>query len=76
MAIKKEYQEKLTLKLQEEVDEYFESESVDELADILEVIYALGITKNFTPKTLESLRQKKAKQRGAYTKRIILNEVK
>ncbi|MFC1627216.1 phosphoribosyl-ATP pyrophosphohydrolase [Patescibacteria group bacterium] len=76
IAGKQEYRDKLKQKLQEEVDEFFESESKEELADILEVIYALADLKKINRQDLESLRLKAAKLRGGYKKKIILDEVK
>jgi predicted house-cleaning noncanonical NTP pyrophosphatase (MazG superfamily) len=75
-ATKQEYRDQLKQKLQEETNEFITSEKIEELADLLEVIYALAKAKKTTPKQLESLRQKKAKARGAFTKQIILDEVK
>jgi len=75
IASKQEYQDKLKQKLQEEVDEFFESESKEELVDILEVIYALANFNKINRKSLESLRLKTAKSRGGYKKKTILDEV-
>ena len=69
-----EYRKKLREKLQEEVDEFLKAENAEELADIIEVIYALADEKNISRETLENIRQKKAWERGAFQKRIILDE--
>ncbi len=74
IADKEEYQEKLREKLSEEVAEYLESQSTEELADILEVVYALAQLAGDTPAIVEKLRAEKAEKRGAFTKRIILDE--
>jgi len=75
-ASKKEYWEKLKEKLGEEVDEFFEdgSDSKDEIIDILEIVYAICDFKKIDKKRLETLRKKKAKERGGFKKRIILDE--
>lgn len=76
IATKKEYWQKLKHKLQEEVNEFFATESKEELADILEVIYSICRFKKINKKSLESFRLKKAKQRGGFKKQIILDKVK
>ncbi len=62
-------------KLKEEVAEYLESENVEELADILEVIHALAKHQNIIPQQLEHVRQQKARERGQFSKRLVLLEV-
>ena len=70
----KEYWEKLLDKLEEEVKEFSESPNEEELADILEVIETICEFKNINRAQLETLRKKKAKERGGFKKRIILEE--
>lgn len=70
-----EYALLLKEKLKEEVAEYLESENVEELADILEVIHALAKHQNIIPPQLEHLRQQKARERGQFSKRLVLLEV-
>lgn len=62
-------------KLNEECAEYQTDKSVEELADILEVVYAIASAKGISKEELESMRQEKAEKRGGFTKRIFLNEV-
>lgn len=69
-----EYALELRKKLQEEVDEYKESESPEELADIIEVIYAIAKFKNISIEELEKIRTDKADKRGSFDKRIILKK--
>ena len=71
-----EYGKRLRDKLQEEVDEFLQDDTVEELTDILEVLYALAHTKGITKNELELLRQEKALARGRFTKRIVLLETK
>ena len=52
-----EYKEKLIEKLQEEVDEFIKDNSKEELADILEVIYALGDLYEIKKEELEKVCQ-------------------
>lgn len=65
----------LDKKLGEEVKEYQESHEVEELADILEVIYAIAETKGVSKKQLEDIRAAKAEKRGAFEKKILLKSV-
>ncbi|MDD3102440.1 MAG: nucleoside triphosphate pyrophosphohydrolase [Patescibacteria group bacterium] len=74
IAGNKEYWQKLKEKLQEEIKEFSESETIEEMADILEVINAICDFKKFDKKKLEAVRKKKVKERGAFKKKIILEE--
>lgn len=69
------YKKLLDLKLQEELDEYIGSDDVEELADLVEVIYGILAYKNIDLKDFEDIRLKKAEKRGAFNKRILLKEV-
>lgn len=70
-----EYVEALDLKLQEEVGEYVESKSVEELADIEEVISAILKVRKVSKKEFEKIRIQKVKERGAFKKRLKLLSV-
>jgi predicted house-cleaning noncanonical NTP pyrophosphatase (MazG superfamily) len=70
-----EYRVELERKLQEEVAEYIEDKNKEELADILEVVYALGDLLGVSREELESLRAKKAEERGAFKDKIYLVSV-
>ena len=67
-----EYIVKLNEKLKEEVEEYLESESNEELADILEIIYAICHLKGLDKRELEEIRKRKADEKGRFEKKIIL----
>jgi len=69
-----EYWTKLKAKLAEEVAEFAESESAEELADIWEVIEAIMEYKGYTPAGVGAAKVKKAAERGGFKKRIILEE--
>lgn len=71
----KEYVERLIDKLCDEVDEFDEDRSVDEMADILEVLSALMDALRITPTQLKKARLKKATTRGVFKKRIFLEKV-
>jgi predicted house-cleaning noncanonical NTP pyrophosphatase (MazG superfamily) len=66
-----EYSSLLRQKLQEEVDEYVESGAPEELADILEVLYALAALLGMSETNLEHLRRTKADARGGFLRRIV-----
>ena len=69
-----EYWEKLKEKLQEEVNEFMEDQSIEEVADILEVIDAICDFKNFSREELQKIKDEKAGERGRFKKKIILEE--
>ena len=71
-----EYIEQLHIKLQEEVSEYLESGSIEELADIEEVIIGILEAKGESRDELEAIRQEKVKKRGAFKAKIYLEGVK
>ncbi|MFH0873958.1 MAG: nucleoside triphosphate pyrophosphohydrolase [Candidatus Komeilibacteria bacterium] len=74
IAAEAEYWLKLKEKLTEEVVEFCQAESTEEMADIQEVLNAIYEFKNFTPAAIETFRLKKAQQRGGFSQRIILDE--
>lgn len=65
----------LDAKLNEELVEYQESKSLEELADLLEVMQATVIARGYTLDELERIRAEKAAKRGGFTKRLLLEEV-
>ena len=69
-----EYRQKLIEKLQEEVDEFTKDNNEKELADILEVVYALGELLNVDQSKLELIRKQKATKSGGFKDKIILDE--
>jgi predicted house-cleaning noncanonical NTP pyrophosphatase (MazG superfamily) len=67
-----EYDTRLRDKLREEVEEFIASDSdPEELADVLEVLYALAERAGIDPWQLEKLRMAKAEERGGFADRII-----
>ena len=76
IADEEEYWQKLKEKLKEEVDEFLENSSEEELADILEVVYAICDYMKTEKEKLETIRQKKSEERGGFENRIILDETK
>ena len=70
-----DYLELLDAKLDEELAEYHKDQNVEELADLLEVIYAAAKARGDTLEQLEVVRAEKASKRGAFEKKILLKEV-
>lgn len=70
-----EYITLLDEKLNEEVAEYQESKSIEELADILEVIHAIAATRHSSIDEIEDIRKIKVANRGGFRKKILLEEV-
>ena len=65
----------LDQKLNEELAEYQESKSLEELADLLEVIQAVVKARGWALEELEQIRAAKAAKRGGFEKKILLKEV-
>lgn len=70
-----EYGIELEKKLDEEVAEFHHDRSVEELADILEVVYALAATIGCSHQELHSVYQKKRESRGGFEKGVYLISV-
>ncbi len=62
-------------KLKEEMSEYLESSSLEELADILEVIHGIVDQQGYTWDDLEAIRLHKMQERGSFEESILLIEV-
>ena len=73
-AGEEEFDLALLQKLREEVDEYIENPSEEEMIDVLEVIYTIYKVKNYNSEELEKKRKEKLKVRGGFVKRIILDK--
>jgi predicted house-cleaning noncanonical NTP pyrophosphatase (MazG superfamily) len=68
------YRRELRRKLREEVTEFVESGKIEELADILEVVYALAAAEGVSQFQLEEMRKRKRRERGGFDQRILLAE--
>jgi predicted house-cleaning noncanonical NTP pyrophosphatase (MazG superfamily) len=61
----------LRRKLREETEEFLGPGSLEELADVLEVVYALAQTQGLSREELETIRLNKRQERGGFEKRIL-----
>lgn len=69
------YLRMIDAKLDEELAEYHQDQNIEELADLIEVIYAAAKARGYTLEELEAVRAEKAVKRGAFEKKILLKEV-
>lgn len=67
-----EYKVFLEKKLDEEVAEFHESKRLDEIVDILEVIYALNQVYGFSGYDIVLRRETKFRNRGGFEQKILL----
>lgn len=74
IAGNEEYWRKLREKLQEEVSEFLEAESPQEIADIYEVLDAMCDWKQFDRNQVQDIKKTKFEERGGFQNRIILDE--
>ena len=70
-----EYILELDRKLNEECAEYQADKSIEELADMLEVMYAIVDARGYSVSELEKIRKEKAEKRGGFKNRIFLEKV-
>lgn len=71
----KAYLGALDKKLKEEVKEYQADKSIEEMADVLEVLNAICKARGYTLEELEAKRQEKHIERGGFEKRLFLEYV-
>ena len=70
-----EYLRMVDAKLDEELAEYHKDQNIEELADLMEVIYAAAIARGYTLEQLDQVRAEKAAKRGGFRHKILLVEV-
>lgn len=71
----REYLVELVKKLQEEAKEFIAQPTIEELADLKEILIAIRETMGLHAGELEDIRRKKAVERGRFKKRIFLESV-
>ena len=70
-----DYLRLLDAKLDEELAEYHQDQNLEELADLMEVIYACAKARGYTVAELDSVRAEKAAKRGGFDRKILLKTV-
>ena len=65
-----EYLSELDKKLNEEIAEYQEDKSIEELADVLEVMFAICEARGYSVEELMDVRNSKRDKRGGFEQRI------
>lgn len=70
-----EYLKMVDAKLDEELAEYHKDQNIEELADLMEVIYAAAEARGYSVEELEKVRKSKVEKRGAFKERILLLSV-
>jgi predicted house-cleaning noncanonical NTP pyrophosphatase (MazG superfamily) len=66
----------LEAKLQEEVNEFLEDKNLEELADVMEVLFGLAEVLGYSEEELLKVRDKKREERGGFKEGIVLKSVK
>lgn len=70
-----EYLEELDKKLFEEAHEFIEEHSIEELGDLMEVIFAIMENKNITIEEVEESRIAKKNKKGSFKDKVYLIDV-
>lgn len=66
----------LEAKLMEEVNEYLEDKNLEELADVMEVLFGLAHNLGYSEEDLVKKREEKLLERGGFKEGIVLKGVK
>ncbi len=74
-ARKKDFIPLIEAKLIEEVDEYTKNRSLEELADICEMVYVLAEALDYSEKDIKEAIDNKRKQRGGFKHMIVIEKV-
>ena len=74
IADKEQRTELLEAKLMEEVNEYLEDKNLEELADVMEVLFGLAHELGFSEEDLLKKREEKLKARGGFKEGIVLEK--
>lgn len=76
IADEEEFISKIKEKLVEETEEFISSDGIEELADILEVIFTIATIKHVNQDDLLHIQKQKKEKNGGFSKRYILEEIK
>lgn len=72
----KEKYDLLEKKLMEEVNEFLEDKNLEELADVMEVLFGLAREMEYSEEDLIRKREEKKRERGGFEEGVILKGVK
>ena len=75
IAKDEEKTELLEAKLMEEVNEYLKDKNLEELADVMEVLFGLAHNLGYSEADLLNKREEKLKERGGFKEGIVLKKV-
>ena len=70
-----EYIKMIDAKLDEELAEYHEDQNIEELADLMEVIYAAAEARGYSVEELEAVSLANVEKRGTFKEKTLLREV-
>ena len=70
ILVRERYLEELDKKLEEEVAEYQADKSIEEMADVLEVLFAVCEARGYSVDELMRVREEKCEKRGGFKERI------
>jgi len=74
-ADKEEHYKLLETKLKEEVNEFLEDKNLEELADVMEVLFGLAENMGYSEEDLMKKRAEKRAERGGFKEGIVLEKV-
>lgn len=75
IASKEEHYELLKKKLIEETDEFLEDENLEELADVMEVLFSLAESLGYEEEDLLNKKEEKKEERGGFRVGFVLKKV-
>lgn len=75
IADKEEHYKLLEAKLKEEVNEFLQDKNLEELADVMEVLFGLANNMGYSEEELFKKREEKKAERGGFDKGIVLEKV-
>jgi predicted house-cleaning noncanonical NTP pyrophosphatase (MazG superfamily) len=75
IADKEEHYDLLEEKLKEEVGEFLEDKNIEELADVMEVLFGLAENLGYREEDLVRKREEKREERGGFKEGIVLERV-
>ncbi|GLC31682.1 nucleoside triphosphate pyrophosphohydrolase [Clostridium omnivorum] len=75
IADKEEHYKLLEAKLQEEVKEFVGGKNLEELADVMEVLYGLADNLGYSEEDLNNKRIEKREKRGGFKEGVVLLKV-